>query len=136
MWQKQYGEYRLNIKTKWREFLNVYFEKTMRKTRAQELGEKGKPIVPDGLTDNILALVGQIGAHVFADGSLEKPGPDHPMGKYGPDDPFGGGCNCPGIKNYPKYISTVAGANGKEVQFHASENFLEGMMMIADSNGS
>jgi Clostripain family len=137
MWEKQYEEYRLNRKTRWRDFLNVYFEKTMRKTREDELGEKGKPKAPKGLTDNILALIGKIGTHVFAgDGSLEKPGPDAPMGSRGPDDPFGSeSCNCPTIKNYPSFTSTVI-ENGKEVPFHVSEDFLDGQIMVSDSNGS
>ncbi len=138
MWEKQYEEYRLNRKTRWRDFLNVYFEKTMRKTREDELGEKGKPRVPKGITDNLLALMGQIGAHVFAgDGSLAKPGPDSPMGKYGPDDPAGsGGCNCPSIKNYPSFTSVVKKDGETDVRFHVSEDFLEGQPMVSDSNGS
>src|ERR1700752_1450944 len=137
-WEKQYEEYRLNRKTRWRDFLNVYFEKTMRKTREEELVARGKPRAPKGITDNLLALVGQIGAHVFAgDGSLAKPGPDAPMGKYGPDDPFGsGGCNCPGIKNYPSFTSIVKKEGGAEVPFHVSEDFLDGQTMVSDPNGS
>src|ERR1044072_6127583 len=142
MWEEQYDEYRLNEKTNWREFLDVYFTQTRRQTRAEELGDKGKPKAPEKMGDpadreNLLELMGQIGAHVFAgDGSLSKskPGPDSPMGRRGPDDPFGAGdCNCPSIKNYPPFTSTV----GKEVPFHASEDFLEGQpLMVSDSNGS
>ncbi|HEV8428331.1 MAG TPA: clostripain-related cysteine peptidase [Pyrinomonadaceae bacterium] len=131
MWDEEYSEYRLNMKTRWRDFLNVYFETTMRKTREEELGR-----TPKGITDNILALISQIGAHVFAgDGSLDKPGPDSPMGKYGPDDPFGAGsCNCPTIKNYPSHIGMAKRDDGKEVPVHLSEDFFEGQTMVSDSD--
>ena len=71
--------------------------------------------MPARLTDNLLTVMGQIGAHVFAgDGSLEKPGPDSPMGKYGPDDPFGAGnCDCPSIKNHPAFTGTVETVGNK-----------------------
>jgi len=150
MWETEYEEYRLNEKTRWRKFLDVYFKMTMRKTREDELGEKGKPRLPEGSdakrqtgsdnldTNQLLALIGQIGAHVFAgDGSLSKPGPDAPMGSRGPDDPAGASnCTCPTIKNYPSYTSTVKLDGGKEVPFHASEDFLEGQLLVRDSNGS
>jgi hypothetical protein len=150
MWETEYEEYRLNEKTHWRKFLDVYFKKTMRKTRAEELGDKGNPRLPERSqakretgspnldTNKLLALIGQIGAHVFAnDGSLEKPGPDAPMGSRGPDDPAGAAnCTCPTIKNYPSFTSTVTLDGGKEVPFHASEDFLEGQLLVSDSNGS
>lgn len=123
LWNEHLGAYRLNRKTRWRDFLSVYFEKTMRKTREDELAAVGQErTIEDPVIKNVLALVGQIGAHVFpGEGALEKPGPDHPMGKYGPDDPFGGGCNCPMIKNYPPSIKV-------------SDDFFEGIKVVA--NGS
>jgi hypothetical protein len=124
MWDEQYAEYRLNRKTRWRDFLNVYFKETMRKNREEELQQGGRArFVEPPIEKSLLALVGQIGAHVFAGhGSLEKPGPDHPMGKYGPDDPFGAGCNCPIIKNYPPSVQV-------------SEDFFLGVdMMLNGSN--
>ena len=48
MWEKQYNDYRLNRNTRWRKFLNAYFEKTMRKTRKEELGPKGNRKCPRG----------------------------------------------------------------------------------------
>ena len=125
MWDEQYAEYRLNRKTRWRDFLNVYFKETMRKSREEELKQGGRArFVEPPIEKSLLALVGQIGAHVFSgDGALEKPGPDHPLGKYGPDDPFGGGCNCPTIKNYPPSVKV-------------SEDFFLGVdMMMNGSSG-
>lgn len=152
MWEQEYEEYRLNEKTHWRKFLDVYFKQTMRATREKELekiGRQGKPTLPERSqakretgsdklgTDQLLALIGQIGAHVFAgDGSLAKPGPDAPMGSRGPDDPAGASsCTCPTIKNYPSHVSEVD-AVGKKVPFHASEDFLDGQLLVSDSNGS
>jgi len=112
MWDDEYAGYRLNRKTKWREFLNVYFEKTMRQTRAKELEAEGgkKPVDDKNLSREILMLIEQIGAHVFTtDGSslAQKPGPDHPMGKYGPDDPQGATYDCPSIKNHPHFTGKI-----------------------------
>jgi hypothetical protein len=68
---------------------------------------------------------------------LEKPGPDAPMGSRGPDDPAGAAnCTCPTIKNYPSFTSTVKLDGGKEVPFQASEDFLDGQLLVSDSNGS
>ena len=125
LWDEQYGEYRLNRRTRWRDFLNVYFEQTRRKTRGDELKAVGREVrVEDPVIEDLLTLVGQIGAHVFpGEGAREKPGPDHPMGKYGPDDPFGGGCNCPMIKNYPASINL-------------SKDFFAGVDIIRNASNS
>lgn len=135
MWDKEYAEYRLNTKTRWREFLNIYFEKTMRKTRDAEMRADGfTPRQGDDVpvTKKILALIGQIGAHVFVgEGALQKPGPDHPMGKYGPDDPTGANCDCPTIKNYPSFTGEVQ-ANGHEVKVHVSDDFFRGVPMTME----
>ena len=101
MWEKHYPEYRLNKATRWREFLKVYFKETMRQTRAKELEAVGQQPNPVPLSAELLELMGQIGAKVFdADGQLQKPGPDHPMGS--------GDCDCPTIKNYPLYTGKLA----------------------------
>ena len=134
MWHN-YARYRLNKKTRWREFLEIYFEKTLRETRDAEMRAEGfKPREGNKtpITNNILALIGQIGAQVFVgEGGLQKPGPDHPMGKYGPDDPTGANCNCPTIKNYPSFTGEVK-PNGRAVRVHVSENFFEGVPMTID----
>ena len=127
LWDELYAEYRLSRKTRWRNFLDVYFKETMRQNRVDELMKAGRhQPVKLPIENSLLALVGQIGAHVFAgDGALEKPGPDHPMGKYGPDDPFGGGggCTCPSIKNYPPSVKLM-------------DDFFQGVDMMMNGNGS
>lgn len=130
MWDEEYAEYRLNRKTRWRDFLNVYFEKTRRQTRLDELEEErkanGTPAPTprkQSITAAILSLITQIGTHVFiGEDGLSKPGPDHPMGKYGPDDPTGMNCNCPVIKNYPLFTKVPM-----------SEDFFEGIDIAKDS---
>lgn len=142
MWDEHYAEYRLNKKTKWREFLHVYFKETRRKTRAQEFkaeiredegctAEAKRNLRKEtSLSADVLELVSRIGLHVFAgDGALaQKPGPDHPMGKYGPDDPQGSSCECPSIKNYPLFTGFEVGDNGKTVRsVPVSADFFDGM---------
>ncbi len=117
MWEEQYPEYRLNKATRWREFLKVYFKETMRQTRSAEMEAAGKTPLESSSSADLLELMGQIGAKVFdAQGQLQKPGPDHPMGRYGPDDPTGGNCDCATIKNYPLFTGKLA----------VSEDFLVG----------
>ncbi|HXC71570.1 MAG TPA: clostripain-related cysteine peptidase [Pyrinomonadaceae bacterium] len=124
----QYAEYRISRETKWKQFLNVYFEKTMRKTRAEETGftvQKGETQEIQ-LKKKILALIGLIGANALsADGRLQKPGPDHPTGKYGPDDPSGVVCDCQ-IKNYPSFTGEILTDKGEKVRIHLDEDFLDG----------
>lgn len=120
MWDTHYPEYRLNKATRWREFLKVYFTETMRQTRTAEMEAAGKRPLDVTLSGGLLDLMGQIGAKVFdAQGQLQKPGPDHPMGRYGPDDPTGGGCDCPTIKNHPLFTGKLAVSDdflaGKEI---------------------
>lgn len=129
LYYEQYAEYRLSRETKWRQFLNVYFEKTMRKTRAEETGFMlQKDETPEvKLKKRILALIGQIGANAMsADGRLQKPGPDHPTGKYGPDDPSGAVCDCQSIKNYPSFTGEIPIDEGQKVRIHVGEDFLDG----------
>jgi hypothetical protein len=124
-----YAEYRLSKETKWKQFLNVYFEKTMRKTRAEETGftfQKGETD-EIRLKKKILALIGRIGANAMsADDRLQKPGPDHPSGKYGPDDPSGATCSCQTIKNYPSFTGEILTDKGEKVRIHLGEDFLDG----------
>ena len=124
-----YADYRLSRETKWKQFLNVYFEKTMRKTRAEETGfTTQKDETPETtLKKRILALIGRIGANAMsADDRLQKPGPDHPTGKYGPDDPSGSYCECQTIKNYPSFTGEILIDKDKKVRIHVGEDFLDG----------
>jgi hypothetical protein len=124
-----YADYRLSRETKWKQFLNVYFEKTMRKTRAEETGfATQKDETPEiKLKKRILALIGRIGANAMsADDRLQKPGPDHPTGKYGPDDPSGSFCDCQTIKNYPSFTGEILIDKDQKVRIHVGEDFLDG----------
>ena len=124
-----YADYRLSRETKWKQFLNVYFEKTMRKTRAEETGfTTQKDETPEvKLKKRILALIGRIGANALsADDRLQKPGPDHPTGKYGPDDPSGSYCDCQTIKNYPSFTGEILIDKDQKVRIHVGEDFLDG----------
>jgi Clostripain family len=128
IWYEQYADYRLSRETKWRQFLNVYFEETMRKTRIEETGVTFQiDETPETqLKKRILALIGQIGANAMsADDRLQKPGPDHPSGKYGPDDPSGATCDCQSIKNYPTHTGEIE-AMGQKVKIHVGVDFLDG----------
>ena len=129
LFYRQYAEYRLSRETKWREFLNVYFEKTMRKTREEETGFKlrNDETLEVQFKKTILELIGRIGANAFAaDGRLQKSGPDHPTGKYGPDDPSGAYCECQSIKNYPSYTAEIQTRDGHKVRIHVGDDFLDG----------
>src|SRR6185503_13402876 len=124
-----YAEYRLSRETKWKQFLNVYFEKTMRKTRIEESGFTiQKDETPEiKLKKRILALIGRIGANAMAaDDRLQKPGPDHPTGKYGPDDPSGSYCECQTIKNYPSFTGEILLDEDQKVRIHVGVDFLDG----------
>ena len=124
-----YADYRLSRETKWKQFLNVYFEKTMRKTRAEETGFATQKDETQEIKfkKRILALIGRIGANAMsADDRLQKPGPDHPTGKYGPDDPSGSYCDCQTIKNYPSFTGEILIDNDKKVRIHVGEDFLDG----------
>jgi Clostripain family len=125
----QYAEYRLSKETKWKQFLNVYFEKTMRKTRAEETGFTFQKDETEEirLKKKILALIGRIGVNAMsADNRLQKPGPDHPTGKYGPDDPSGNFCECQTIKNYPSFTGEIEIDKDQKVRIHVGEDFLDG----------
>ena len=139
IWYEQYPEYRLSTETKWRQFLNVYFNETRRATRIAERKaamEKGENLPSDAVRGQveedifrreILALLGLIGVQALdAEGRLQKVGPDHPMGKYGPDDPSGATCECSSIKNYPPFTGEIETIDGEVVRIHTNEDFLEG----------
>ncbi|HEX6648858.1 MAG TPA: clostripain-related cysteine peptidase [Pyrinomonadaceae bacterium] len=139
MWDEHYAKYTLAKNTNWRDFLAVYFERTMRKTRDDEMKAAGltgpdsrdtghRGALTDASTsEKVLALIGQVGAHVLAGdgGRLQKPGPDHPTGRFGPDDPTGAACNCATIKNYPPFVGIKE--NGQIVRGLAvSEDIMAG----------
>ena len=97
---EEYKGYKLSgeeFETSWLDFLNVYWDRTMRQPSrveqkkptlgpVQELYEDKISLVytQEGLRNNQNALDGR--------------------GKTDPKDPTGGDCDCPSIKNYPKDI--------------------------------
>ena len=130
IFDEQYPEYRLTRETKWRDFLNVYFNTTERETRAKEMkNAKLRAEKPQSKEEEfrrkVLALMGRIGDRALAaEGRLQKPGPDHPIGRFAPDD--SSGCNCPSIKNYPPFTGEIEISKGEVVRIHTDEDFLEG----------
>lgn len=99
LWDEQYEKFKMIEKTKWKEFLQVYFNETMREARKNENDPRR---VPERQPLEERLLEGMAGHIINAEGALqggkdgEKDGP-----KAGPNDPTGGGCECPSIKNYP-----------------------------------
>jgi hypothetical protein len=106
-WFKEYSECQLHKQTGWGTFLKQYFKLTRRMTRAEEHKIAKYVKEPNGLNSTlsgrILSLLDDLTAGGRYYGQLQKPGPDHPMGKHGPDDPSGGSCGCGNLKNYPRY---------------------------------
>jgi hypothetical protein len=137
LWDEQYEEYRLNKNTSWRAFLSAYFELTRRKTHLDEADPK-EPVVKGSMSADLLSLLDDIGTHIFNDeGQLEKPGPDHPMGKHGPDDPTGGNCDCPTVKNFPRFTGAhtkFESINGKASRIPVSRTFFEGLQLREDQS--
>ena len=134
-WHEQYTYCRLNEKTCWGYFLRAYFEKTRRQPRFNETKPEGEqkeavekndngnnPWSSENISKTLLEMIGRVGNRAFVgDGGLGfKPGPDHPMGKWGPDDPSGANCNCQTIKNYPPFTKIV------------SVNFFDGVKTATD----
>ena len=123
---KTYGQYRLikGKETAWADFLDLYFEKTLRATRDEEgeaaaarekkkAGREENPLVTqagdvDAVERQALELLQVIGTSVFtAEGQLAKNGIDDrmgPPGKIGSDDRSGADdCGCPNFKNHPSF---------------------------------
>jgi cysteine peptidase C11 family protein len=149
MWDEHYAKYALAENTNWRDFLEVYFERTMRKTRDEEMkaagltredsrdpGARGAE-TEKSPSEKVLELIGRVGAHVLAGdgGRLQKPGPDHPTGRFGPDDPTGAACNCATIKNYPPFIGIKVEDNGHiERGLAVSDDFMAGHEITKDDD--
>jgi Clostripain family len=124
-WKKKYADSRFSKDTKWDDFLQTYFNATMRETRAEEfkhfpdkrdqqdqsLGTILIKLMMEGSnngngnghssTGTVFGKLGQLPAP-GPENTLGKRGPDDPMGKRGPDDPTGLSCDCGTIKNYPR----------------------------------
>lgn len=125
-WKTEYEKSRFGNDTKWAEFLQTYFDQTMRATRKEEFKHfPGKEDNQDQSLGTILIKLmtegsnnGNANGHLAtgtlfgklaelptpgAENTLGSRGPDDPMGKRGPDDPTGLSCDCGSIKNYPRH---------------------------------
>ncbi len=107
-WRQEYGGSLLSKQTSWGRFLRAYFNLTRRETREEEHRRKDfRQVTNDfdsSLSGRVLELLDDLTARQTAGDQLSKPGPDSPMGKFGPDDPTGTkSCDCPTIKNYPRF---------------------------------
>jgi Clostripain family len=112
-------KYRFGQKTKWHDFLQRYFDNTMRATREEtdqaQTESASEPMSESGESGDRLdvQLLDAITAHIFEGGEpgqLGKGGGSDAMGKGGGSDATGKGggsdasgddCDCQSIKNYP-----------------------------------
>ncbi|HEX8176975.1 MAG TPA: clostripain-related cysteine peptidase [Pyrinomonadaceae bacterium] len=98
---EEYKQYEFSAATKWHEFLEAYFDKTMRLTRGElsprELNPKSpKSSVVNQLLEEIAVSIAEEDAQLSKGGANDATG-----GKGGANDPTGSTCDCPAIKNYP-----------------------------------
>lgn len=126
-WPGEYRRYAFGKETKWRRFLQRYFDNTMREPRLDEpgheypshllnkqvqygVGDVHRPESPrrshessDMLYKDLLE---GITAHIFERGEaaqLSKGSGGDGMGKGSGSDATGDDCDCPSIKNYPSF---------------------------------
>jgi hypothetical protein len=123
-WPTEYRGYKFE-EAGWRDFLQRYFENTMREPRRDEPGH-GHPERPDEVVSDVKPvgeggdglneqLLEGITAHIFERGepgqlskgggsdAMGKGGGSDATGKGGGSDASGDGCDCPPIKNYPSF---------------------------------
>jgi len=97
---EEYKEYKLSgeeFETTWLDFLNAYWEKTMRQPSRVEQKKPTLGPVQELYEDKISLVYTQEGPR---NGQNALDG----RGKTDPRDPTGGDSDCPSIKNYPKDI--------------------------------
>jgi hypothetical protein len=129
-WLQEYPKYKFGKQTKWDEFLQRYFDNTMRDSRGEERGhDHPESLVKGGSSGKrrsegdenfdghlTATLLEGITAHIFSGDELAqlgKGGGGDAMGKGGGGDAAGKGgggdasgeddCGCPPIKNYPSF---------------------------------
>ena len=97
---EEYKEYKISgeeFETTWLDFLNAYWEKTMRQPSRVEQRKPNLGPVQELYEDKISLVYTQEGPR-SAQNALDG------RGKTDPKDPTGGDCDCPSIKNYPNDI--------------------------------
>jgi len=104
-WDTEYVDFEFNKATKWKRFLELYFEETLRETWEDEKDPRDSCSLPHNLDKDKADFLEEISARsVFNDdpqlglGARDMLG----QGKAGSLDPMGSGCDCGSIKNYPK----------------------------------
>ncbi|MDQ5836223.1 MAG: clostripain-related cysteine peptidase [Acidobacteriota bacterium] len=105
-WPTEYQGYKFE-ETGWRDFLQRYFDNTMRDPRVKLDGDGNRQVYAsnDSVTLNQTLLEGITG-HIFErsePGQLSKGGGSDATGKGGGSDASGDDCDCPSIKNYPSF---------------------------------
>lgn len=99
---EEYGEYKLSgeeFETTWLDFLNTYWAKTMRPSRAEQAGRAKRSLDPvQELYEDKISLV------YTQEGPRNSQNALTGRGKIDVRDPTGGDCDCPSIKNYPHDI--------------------------------
>jgi cysteine peptidase C11 family protein len=120
MWDKQYEYYILNKRTGWKNFLETYFDETMRKTQQDERDTREPKIQSlAGMNVELLGLLERMSAGILTgiEQLAGKIGARDPLGdkpiKTGAGDPAGGSSDCVVIKNYPHFTGLrTSGLNG------------------------
>ena len=107
LWEKQYADYALmqheTTRQTWKDFLDRYFDSTMRKVRETEADvlDQGSLTAQQ---DPDAALLEDISRLVFNEfGQLKDGSKDTTGGKDGSRDPTGDDCDCATIKNFPPF---------------------------------
>ncbi|HYY93415.1 MAG TPA: clostripain-related cysteine peptidase [Pyrinomonadaceae bacterium] len=103
-WPTEYKGYKFE-ETGWRDFLQRYFDNTMRDPRVKLEGDAQSYASDNSFTLNQTLLEGITG-HIFErgePGQLGKGGGSDATGKGGGSDASGDDCDCPSIKNYPSF---------------------------------
>jgi hypothetical protein len=107
LWDDQYKTFQFANDTCWPEFLNAYFDGTMRKPQHVEEQEKEDPFPAYSLEEDsdpeLLTLLELLNEDVFpGEEQLKTKSTDSLAGvKSGSQDPTGSDCECSSIKNYP-----------------------------------
>ena len=101
----QYKTYSYATETNWAEFLETYFDKTMRKVHIEEQCPAKEYPGKGSREQVLLGLIQDVSSKVFnTDGQLSKGGSGD---KTGGDD-----CECPSVKNYPSITRERDGRHG------------------------
>jgi len=103
-WRQEYSKFKFSTATKWRRFLKLYFQETLRNPQEDENDRRDQYPLLENLDTAMLNFLEDIStASIFNNdgqltgGSKDQLGP----GKSGSLDPTGSDCDCGSIKNHP-----------------------------------